>query len=345
MTPALAATKWTQANKHLRSSVWSPEGELLSAGLPKFTNAGENPEHFPMPASLDHSVCVEKIDGSSAIFDLVNGQLSCRTRGTFSSEVLDNATDFRVAMAKYPGIARWLKHVPEISVVCEITTPNQRIVIDYGSEIELTLIGAIHKAQEYRLLGQDVLDAQAHDYRLRRPRYFTFKSLDHCLSDVATWKGLEGCVIYGRPTGIHKVKCGEYLRLHRLKSEIGSLSKLLDRWFAIGKPDAAGFYHDIATQLDFELAEQAKPDLVRICQVYEKVRAVIGRVTGEVETWKLRSRKDAAMHILSVYRPLGLQAVAFSALDGKPVADKVLRELIEKELDKQPELATLTSCV
>ena len=34
--------KWTQKNKHFRSSLWNVDGELVSASFPKFTNFGED---------------------------------------------------------------------------------------------------------------------------------------------------------------------------------------------------------------------------------------------------------------------------------------------------------------
>ena len=43
ITPIHIGTKFTQKNKIFRSSIWSTDGELISAGLPKFVNFSENP--------------------------------------------------------------------------------------------------------------------------------------------------------------------------------------------------------------------------------------------------------------------------------------------------------------
>ena len=67
--------KWTQNNKHFRSSLWDNDGNLVSAGFPKFTNWGENPENFPVPTSLKDTVVTEKIDGSLLIVSRWNNQL------------------------------------------------------------------------------------------------------------------------------------------------------------------------------------------------------------------------------------------------------------------------------
>ena len=36
-------------------------GDLISAGFPKFMNWGENPQHFPVPSNLNDVVITEKV--------------------------------------------------------------------------------------------------------------------------------------------------------------------------------------------------------------------------------------------------------------------------------------------
>jgi len=64
INPEDITIKFNQKNKIFRSSIWSLDGKLLSAGFPKFTNWSENPEHFPIPENLDGATIVDKIDGS-----------------------------------------------------------------------------------------------------------------------------------------------------------------------------------------------------------------------------------------------------------------------------------------
>jgi len=61
--PQHIGCSWTQENKHLRSSVWDSQGNLVSAGFPKFVNWGEKPDQFPVPSSLNGCVVMEKLDG------------------------------------------------------------------------------------------------------------------------------------------------------------------------------------------------------------------------------------------------------------------------------------------
>ena len=84
---------WTQENKIFRSSIWNAQGELVSAGFPKFPNWGEQPEVFPLPKSLEYATTVEKLDGSLLILSKYRGKLILRTRGTFDASVHDNGNE------------------------------------------------------------------------------------------------------------------------------------------------------------------------------------------------------------------------------------------------------------
>ena len=144
ITPIHIGTKFTQKNKIFRSSIWVADtGELLSGGFFKFVNFGENPENFPIPLSIDNCSFVEKIDGSLVCLDYVNGQLCMRTRGTFSYSTIDNASDFEYCLFKSPKIKEWLTVNSHCTLLAEITTPNLKIVIDYGSEPQFWLVGVV----------------------------------------------------------------------------------------------------------------------------------------------------------------------------------------------------------
>lgn len=342
VTPAMQGTQWTKANSHLRSSVWDMEGNLLSGGFKKFVNAGENPEHFPMPKSLLGASCVEKMDGSLAIFDYVNGIFSCRTRGTFSYKTLDNAADFDYCIAKYPGIEKWLRVGLPCSVLCEITTPNQKIVIDYGPEPDLTLVGVVYKPG-YCLFEQGTLDHNALDMGLKRPRYFTFGSVDSCLAEVAQWNGLEGCVIYSGEdqNTLHKIKSDSYVRAHRFKERV-TLPNLLDLFMAYGRPTFDQFVARLEQDFDHECMMLGRDLATTICAAYQDTSVLVQRINEEVISFAHLSRRDAALNIQRIYDPID-RPVAFKCLDRRPLDDKMIRRLMEYTLDKNAAQVKVTS--
>ena len=181
--PKMLDCNWTQDNKIFRSSIWDYEGNLVSAGLPKFTNFGENPEHFPTPKSLDNCIIVDKIDGSLCIIDYYRDTFSMRTRGTFSIDNAENVADFYYCSTKYPQIKEWIKQNSQYSLLCEITTPNQKIVIDYGTEPDFWLIGAVNK-NDYSLMTQQELDNLSKLWGIKRPDYYKFSSMDSLLEFI-----------------------------------------------------------------------------------------------------------------------------------------------------------------
>lgn len=333
ITPSFIGAKFTQRNKIFRSSVWSLDGELLSAGLPKFTNFGENPEHFPVPKSLDDSQVIEKIDGSCAIFDYVNGRLNCRTRGTFSHKTLDNSADFGWCIAKYPKIESFLRGSDYFSLIFEITTPNLKIVLDYGNEPDFTLIGCIDKG-DYSLFPQDKLDHLGEALSVKRPKSYTFDSLDAIIQDAATRQGVEGwCVYSNGGQTIHKIKSSSYLAKHRFK-ENATIENTIDLYFTYGQPDYTDFVGMLSANYDFECSQMVVPFVSRICDAMKEVREIVSAMTAKVETLKDKSRKDAALVIIQAYggEQNNRAGMAFKLLDGKSLLPDDLKKLLFQSL-------------
>lgn len=181
--PKEIGAKFTQKNKIFRSSIWSVDGELLSASFPKFVNWGENPDNFPIPKSLSGCKLVDKIDGSTCIIDYVNSQVSMRTRGTFTYSKAENYRDFEFCLEAHPKIAEFLKEHPNVSLLCEITTPNQKIIINYGETPQFWLTGLINK-EDYSLMPQRMVDDLAEELGLKRPKYYEFNSVNSLLGEI-----------------------------------------------------------------------------------------------------------------------------------------------------------------
>ena len=96
-------TKWTQQNKYLRSTLLDSNGEVISAGFPKFVNWGENPDNFPVPINLSGCEAVEKMDGSLLSWTINKGKLIVRTRGTVDARNHTNGSEINDFNKKYIG--------------------------------------------------------------------------------------------------------------------------------------------------------------------------------------------------------------------------------------------------
>lgn len=330
--PQHIGTKWSQQNKHFRSSLWTAQGELVSAGLPKFTNFGENPEHFPVPTSLKNCQVVTKLDGSSLIISRYKGEFIIRTRGTVDATKMDNGHEIVLFKEKYPVLfdpksnETW-----EASYVCEWVSPINQIVLKYP-EPELYLIGAINH-EDYSLVGQGHLDNMAALLKLKRPIYYEFDSITDLISSIEKWENLEGVCLYSNNgQTIHKIKSAWYLLGHRLKSELSSIDKIIDLWFVIGKPDYQGFVEYIQSHFDFEIFENSRGYISKIIDGWKETERIIAHMDEFILPLKTKTRKEAAIAIQSAYSITNRAGMLFSKLDGKSLTAEQEKKLLYQVL-------------
>ena len=328
--PQHIGTKWTQDNKHMRSVVVNYEGEVISAGFPKFTNWGENPEHFPVPTSLRNCTVMEKLDGSLLVVSKYKGQYILRTRGTVDASTMANGHELELFKSTilnklYDNNDTW-----NYSVLFEWLSPINKIVLSYGDEPDWYLVGVINH-DDYSLTPQFVLDRYAINAEIKRPATYTFTDVNDLLQNVDQWKGKEGvCVYSNNDQTIHKVKGAWYLALHHMKSELSNIEKVLDVWLEQGMPDYNTFYNYIFTTFDFELAEQVKGMISRIADGKKEVNKIVDGMNDFVNN-RLRSlstRKEQAQLVISSYGETNRASFLFKLLDGKSLGKEEYKKLM-----------------
>lgn len=336
--PQQMGCNWTQENKIFRSSLWSFDGELVSAGFPKFVNWGEKPEVFPLPTSLDNATIVEKLDGSLLIVSKWKGHYILRTRGTSDATKLDNGYELEIFKQNIlPKLsANDSSDTWDYSYLFEWVSPIQKIVINYGDEPQWYLVGGVeHK--DYSLWQQVGLDNVAHQFDLKRPATYTFNSIDDLLKSIEEWKGKEGVVVYtSNDQMLHKVKSAWYLYLHRMKSELSSLEKVIDVWLEFDKPGYQEFYERIAKQFDYELAEQCRGFISKICDAWKESFNILDGMSrflaskvlplGDPKDKKIRG--EQARIITASYGSSGRASMLFKLLDSKPLDKDDYKKLI-----------------
>jgi len=329
--PQQMGCAWSQENKIFRSSVWNSDGDLISASFPKFVNWGEKPEVFPVPNSLKNATIMEKLDGSTLIVSKYKGNFMIRTRGTIDAARMEK-NGFEIEYFKtevLPKLQRFMLF-EGMSYIFEWTSPLNTIVINYGDVPKFYLIGYVFH-DDYRLATQYQLDMLAIEEDLQRPNVYTFTDVIDLLENIQLWEGKEGvCVYHHGDQEIHKVKSAWYLMLHRMKSELGSLDKVIDVWGAQNYPDYNTFYNYIGDTFDYELAETCRGHISRIADGYKEVLKIVAYMKEFVEPLKSVPRKNAALKILSSYGNTNRSSFCFQLLDGKDLmAD---REAIKKLL-------------
>ena len=328
--PQHIGTKWTQDNKHMRSVVVNYAGEVISASFPKFTNWGENPEHFPVPNSLNHCTVVEKLDGSTLIVSKYNGQYILRTRGTVDASKLANGFELELFKSTILNKLQDNNDTWNYSIIWEWLSPINKIVLSYGDEPMWKLIGFIDHT-DYSLATQDMLDIMAKKYDLLRPEIYTFTDISDMLQIVDKWQDKEGVCLYSKNDQvIHKIKASKYLLLHHLKSELSNIEKVLDVWLEQGMPDYQTFYSYIFTTFDYELAEQCRGMISRIVDAKKEVDKIVWGMNIFVNT-RLRllsTRKEQAEQVISAYGNTNRASFLFKLLDGKSLSKEEYKKLL-----------------
>lgn len=329
--PQHIGAKWTQQNKIFRSSLWSDEGELVSAGFPKFTNWGENPDNFPVPKSLDDTVVTDKMDGSLLIVSKYKGMYILRTRGTSDATKLDNGHELEIFKQNIlPNITTFPMETWPVSILFEWVSPTQKIILNYGDQPDWYLVGVIDHSNYY-IHSQKTLDMFAEGIKVKRPKTYDFPSVEELLADVDAWKGKEGVCVYSKDgQAIHKVKGAWYLALHRMKEEFGSIDKLIDVWFTWECPDYGTTMDKIINQFDYELFQTVRGDISRICDGWKEVCKIEDGMRRFVTESLLRlpSRKEQAIKVISSYGETNRASFVFKILDGKTLARDDQKKLL-----------------
>lgn len=341
--PQHAGAKWRRDNLHFRSSVWNSDGELISASFKKFFNWDEQPDLAYKPFSLTaNGGCqlIEKIDGSTLIVSKYKGHLIVRTRGTVDATKLDNGYEIEVLKNKYPEAFKMIlpfnskEETSNYSLIYEWTSPVNKIVLNYGEEPEIRLIGEIMHA-DYSLVPQNLLDKYAFGIGVKRPQTFQFNSIKEMIEAVEALKGQEGiCCYCNDGQDIRKIKSLEYLYLHRMKAELGSFDRVVDLWFLAGKLSYQDFETYIQSKFDYEVFSMCRGDVSNICDGWKEVLKIVSYMKGFVDSLNGLNRKESALKILSAYGDTNRASFVFSLLSGKDLNDEQLKKLLYQVLKK-----------
>jgi hypothetical protein len=340
--PIHIGSTWTKDNLIFRSSLWDKEGNPVSLSFKKFFNIDEKPDLFPTPKSLNGAFLMEKLDGSTLIFSKYKGHLVVRTRGTVDVRNQPNGNEIEYLLNKYSKFKAHLDSAQNThSFIFEWMTPSNRIVLDYGSEPDMALIGMIYH-DNYEMVSQSALDMLAEGMDLRRPNRYSYNSLDDMKKAVTDMRNKEGiCMYYNNEQVILKIKSAHYLFLHRAKSEISSIDKVIDvyiDWFmdrhtlsheSTGYPE---FFAYLKEKFDYEIATMAIGHASRICDAMKEVHKIMNALFEFAVARTRMPRKQAAEEILQAYGSTGRAAIVFKILDRKVIGADEYKKILYQVL-------------
>jgi hypothetical protein len=327
VTPKSIAAKWTKENMIFRSSVWTADGDPVSLSFKKFFNFDEQPELAPKPKNMKGVSLIEKIDGSALIVSFYKKDAIIRTRGTFDARNLDNGSEIAFLKEKYPLAFSnlWIRN--NYTLIFEWTTPSNVIVLSYGPEPRLFLVGAIYH-ENYSYVPQKQLDEMAVEFGVERPKRYNFDSMEEMIQAVIEFKDKEGLVIYyNGDQSLKKVKSASYLALHSFKNS-ADIESIVDLFLEQQRPSYEVFMGILKEKFDYECATYAQPFVSRVCDAQKEVEKILSHMKKFVEPLKSESRKTAAEKILGAYGNTNRSGIAFHLLDGKEPEKKDWKRLL-----------------
>lgn len=292
---------WNEITLQCRGLILDAQGKPVARPFPKFFNLGERPDELLPDEPFE---VLDKLDGSLGILYRLNGKPYIASRGSFSSGQAREAT--RMLYEQYAHTLPLLQE--EFTYLFEIIYPENRIVVNYGTERALHLLAVIETATGAELDPPDIGFPLAEKFRGIR--------------DIAKLKernteNREGFVIRYRNGFRLKVKFEEYLRLHRIVTGVSNLS--IWEMLRDGVPQ-----DELLEQVPDEFYHWVKETIHTLQKQYTEIETQC-----KADFRILNTRKETALYFQTCKYP----QVLFYMLDQKkyaPVIWKMIRPAYRK---------------
>jgi hypothetical protein len=274
--------------------------DIVARPFRKFFNDTELGDAVPW-----HLPCVitEKMDGSLGILFCFEGQWIWSTRGSFVSEQAQ-----RAAAIWADGYSH-IELDPAVTYLFEIIYPENRIVVDYGSTVDLVLLGMI----ETKTGAERPLSCAHNELRVVR-RFYLYEEVHTIRRHIRDDE--EGYVIRFDDGTRIKVKGSRYIELHKLLSGISSRSV----WEELS---AGRSVADLLAAVPDECAAWIEDERER--QTLEFNRTLGYASEAVLHVRGLPTRKEQAKQILGGWKDVS--GIAFAMLDRKDPAPVVWKAI------------------
>jgi len=302
---------WNEITMQCRGLVLDTDYNVVARPLSKFFNLGEHEEHEIPNEKFE---VFDKLDGSLGLLFWYMGTPHMATRGSFESDQAKKGVELLKDYA-------WLRLSSDHTYWFEIIYPQNRIVVDYGKEEKLVLLGAVHTETGKEVSHDEITEQMGDGFEVvkRHDGIKDFRKLSEKEEE-----NKEGFVIRFESGFRVKAKFEEYVRLHRIITGISN--KVIWEHLKEGRP------------LD-ELIEKV-PD-----EVYQYVKDTSKHLVDEFNDIKKEAKgiyRVVVSHLEIGYdrKSFALEAtkhpkhagILFAMLDGKdyePIIWKMVRPTYE----------------
>lgn len=262
-------------------------GECVCRPFHKFFNLHENEHTREENVRWDTLTDVtDKIDGSmlSAVLQPF-GQLAWKTKNSFYSDVAIEASEN--ASEEVTKLAKGCCEDGQTAIF-EYTSPNNRVVIDYGSKPTFTLL-AVRNMDTGEYASPETVRDIAAQFGVACVKSYS-KTLDQLKQEMEERKDIEGYVLrfeaYGM-TQLIKIKTKNYLLQHRARTDLRTRD-VFDMYLNETLDDIKSVVVDAGMSLQ---------PIQSICNVVDKFFEEVVAQTERLCRWMkiADSRKDAAL--------------------------------------------------
>ena len=309
---------WDKVTLQCRGLVTDNNGDVVAYPFKKFFNIEEN-KHTP----TQNFEVYEKMDGSLGILFFYEGKWVVATRGSFTSTQAVKARE--LLDTKYN-----LESIPKgYTTLFEIIYPENRIVVDYGDEEKLVVLGMTNRFNGKELDYESLVNMHSESGIPVVKRYDGIK-------DYSTLKGMiesnaEGFVVKFSNGDRMKIKGEEYLRLHKIMTNVSTTGV----WELLSN---GGDINEFLKDVPDEFYKKVKDYADTLKYGYVQVSEHCGKSHYYFRYGKYNDReveptkKEYAEHVMTNGHP-PYRSVMFAMWDGKPY-DKLIWNILKPEFKK-----------
>lgn len=212
---------WDDYTLQARGLILDGDGAIIARPFKKFFNFAEystdkllqvimNGYLNPLPFDLPFAA-LEKMDGSLGILYNLHGRPQLATRGSFTSE---QAIEGTAILQEYLIANPKLEFLADKTYLFELIYPSNRIVVDYGTQRDIVLLGVQDTATGLPC------EIDANHFPFPVVTQYATTTIDEVLK--VQRDNAEGFVLLFADGTRCKVKHDEYIRLHKLLTGVSS---------------------------------------------------------------------------------------------------------------------------
>lgn len=292
---------WNDATVQCRGLIMDENRTIVARPFRKFFNLSEvgiaNLPDLPFEV-------YEKLDGSLGVLYWIDNRPYISTRGSFESEQALVANE--LLTTKYEAA---LQHLDVTKTyVFEIIYPENRIVVDYGKEQKLVLLGIIDT--------QTGAECELVDIGFPLPQKYTeFNNLEEITQ--LNWSNHEGFVLKFENNFRIKIKFEEYVGLHKIITQVSSYTI----WEQLANNKSLMDYIELVPDEFYSWVRKIETQLTT---AYQKIET-----TAKAEFKVFETDKETALYFQTCTYP----AVLFAMWKNRAYA-KIIWRLIKPKFEK-----------